>query len=190
MGDLTKLPLPEKRPGGDRNDHRTRGKPGTRVTKAMRRHQVVSLLLAGASEVDIAKALGITPGRVSTIVMSVLDAWESAERANVDKVRALQVARIDRLIQAHWNAAIGVRADGTATAPSVKATAEIRNLEALRARIVGTEAARKFEVSGSLGFHLEASEVERADEAWLASSSAAEDVIDAVALELPAAGDG
>ncbi len=182
MGDVTELPTRRTSPTG--RDPRTAGKPSTRVSKAQRRHQVVSLLLAGASEVDIAKALGITAARVSQIVMRVLDDWESAERANVERVRTLQLARLERLIQAHWNAAIGVRPDGTPTTPSTKAAAEIRNLEALRARIAGTEAARRVEVSGTLGFTLERDEVERADQAWLESGGG--DVIDGVATELAA----
>jgi DNA-binding CsgD family transcriptional regulator len=177
MGEVTNLP--------DRIAPRPRGRPQTRVGKAQRRHQVVTMLLAGASEADIARTLKITPAAVSKIVGQVLDAWESQEQASVEKVRTLQLARIDRLIRAHWNAAIGVRDDGTTTAPSVKATAEIRNLEALRARIAGTEAARRVEFSGSLGFSLEREEVERADQAWLNSGGP---VLEGTATEIADAG--
>lgn len=177
MGDVTNLP--------NRIAPRDRGKPSTRVGKAQRRHQVVTMLLAGATEADIARTLGITSQRVSDIVAKVIEAWESSERANVEQVRALQLARIDRLVRAHWNAAIGVRDDGTTTAPSIKATAEIRNLEALRARIAGTEAAKRVEFSGSLGFTLDRDEVNRADQAWLTSGG---DVLEGTATEIAADG--
>ncbi len=180
MGDVTKLPERIASTASSRQ-----GKPITRVTKAMRRQQIITLLLSGRTEVDIAKALGMTPAAVSKIVLNVLDSYERAERASVEKVRALQLARIDELIKAHWNDAVGVRDDGTRKAASLRATAEIRNLEQLRARIVGTEAAREVHVSGSLGFKLETDEVERADQAWLQSGG---DVVEGTAVEL-ASGD-
>lgn len=157
------------------------GKPKTRVGKAARRQQVINLLLAGASEAEIGKALGMAPAAVSRVVLSILDAWEQQEQAAVEKIRALQLARIDRLVRAHWNAAIGVGPDGTPRAPSTKATDTIRQLEALRARIAGTEAAQKVIHSGSIGFSLDPAEVAQADQAWLASGG---EVVEGTADEI------
>lgn len=173
MGDVTELPA--------RVAPAQRGRPKTRVAKALQRQKVINMLLAGATEQQIADTLDMRPSSVSKIVLAVLDAWETAEQANVEKVRTLQLARIDRMVRALWNDAVGVRSDGTATQPSLRAIAEIRNLEALRARIAGTEAAKKVEVSGSLGFHLDSDELERAEQAWLGSAG---DVVEGVAREL------
>lgn len=162
------------------------GKPRTRVSKALRRQQIIQMLLAGQSQAEIARQLKMSPGAVSTAVIAILDAWEQQEAAAVEKVRALQLARIDALVNAHWDAAVGVRVNDETgeleqVAPSVKATDAIRQLEALRARIAGTEAAQKVIHSGSIGFKLDAAEIAEAEKAWLASGG---DVIDGTASEL------
>lgn len=162
-------------------DIKTRNKPHTRVKAAVRRQQVIRMLLAGASEAEIAQTLGITSSRVCELVIRILDDWESAERANVDRVRALQLAKLDRLERAHFNNAVGVAADGTQTQPSIKAADLILRIEALRARISGTEAAKKVEFSGSLGFHLDREEIEQDEAAWAASGG---DIIEGSAREL------
>lgn len=162
------------------------GKARTRVSKAMRRQQIIQLLLAGMSHAEIGARLKMSPAAVSRDVVAILDAWEQQEAAAVEKVRALQLARIDALVNAHWMAAIGQRVNEETgevevVAPSVKATDTIRQLEALRARIAGTEAAQKVIHSGSIGFKLDAAEIAEAEKAWLASGG---DVIDGTASEL------
>lgn len=175
--------LPERR---RRPDDRPSRRPSTKVKRAVERQQVIQLLLGGASRVEIATALNLTPARVSTITMQILEDWEAAEQGAVEKVRALQLARLDRLERAHWGAAIGQVVENGAvrqTAPSLKATEAILKIEQLRARIAGTEAPRKMEVSGSVGFHLDAAEIERADRAWLESGG--DVTVDATASEIP-----
>lgn len=160
---------------------RQRGRPKTRVGKAARRQQIINLLLAGASEAEIAQTLSVSPAVVSKVVLSILDTWEQQEQAAVEKIRALQLARIDRLVRAHWNAAIGLGPDGTSRPPSVAATDAIRKLETLRSQIAGTQAAQKVIHSGSIGFSLDPAEVAQADQAWLASGG---EVVEGTADEL------
>jgi hypothetical protein len=183
MTDDTTTSLPNRR---RRPDDRPSRRPSTKVKRAVQRQQVIQLLLGGASRQEIANALEMTPDRVSTITMQILEDWEAAEQGAVEKVRALQLARLDRLERAHWGAAIGqVVEDGTVrqVPPSLKATEAVLKIEALRARIAGTEAPRKMEVSGSVGFHLDVAEIERADRAWIESGG--DVVIDATAREIP-----
>ncbi len=164
---------------------RKRERAASKVAMAQRRQQIIRLLLAGATEEQTAEALGITTNAVAKMVERILADWTRTEQTSVERVRALQLGRIDRLIRAHWNAAIGISADGTSTVtPSLKATGEIRQLEALRARIAGTEAATKVEHSGSLGFHLEPGEIESLDKAWRESGG---DIVDVEVRQLPRA---
>lgn len=188
MGDVTDIRPPASEPSAaERNAHEPggrRGRPKGRLSRAQLRHNVVTMTLAGASQAEIAEALGVTRSRVSRAVNRVLDEWEAEDRSRIEEVRELQLRRIDRLIRAHWGDAIGVRPDGTAKPPSVKATDTIRKLEALRARIAGTEAPKRLEVSGEIGVVIDAAEQARLDEAWRSSGG---DVIDHVGepRELP-----
>lgn len=160
-----------------------RGKSATRVSRALRRRQITKRVLEGKSNQEIAEELGTTASAVAKYLSDILATWESAERSEVDAVRALQVARLDRIVQAHAPDAFGTRldAEGSPIAPSRGAADLILRAEALRARIVGTEAARKLEVSGSLGFHLDAEEVEREARAWASSGG---DVVDSTTREI------
>lgn len=167
---LTPLPRsPEKKAG--------------RVRRAQRQTQVLSMLLGGATEEEIAETLGMRRDTVVTTIRRYLKRAAEEDRAKVEHVRELQLRRIDRLVRAAWPDAVGVNTDGTRKPVSLKAVAEIRNLEALRARIAGTEAPKKVEVSGDIGIALSAEEAQRLESAWAASGG---DVIESSAIELPA----
>lgn len=188
MGDVTDIRPPASEPSAaERNAHEPggrRGRPKGRLSRAQLRHNVVTMTLAGASQAEIAEALGVTRSRVSRAVNRVLDEWEAEDRSRIEEVRELQLRRIDRLVRAHWNDALGIRDDGTSKPPSIRATEAIRKLEALRARIAGTEAPKKVEVTGELGLVIDAEEIDRLDAAWAGSGG---DVIDGTAHELPPA---
>ncbi len=157
--------------------------PKGRVSRATRRHQVIQLLLGGRSEHEIAEHLGVREKTVRNIILHTLETWETQDKASIEQVRELQLKRIDQLVQAHWASALGVQPDGTRRNPSLKATAEIRQLEAPRSRIAGTEAPKRLEISGELGFTLEQSSIEAAEAAWAQSGG---EVIDAEVIEDPA----
>lgn len=178
---VTTLPTKRRLPD-DRPSHR----PSTRVKRALERQQIINLLLGGATEVEIAKALDIKAQRVTNLIGRILDSWEKAEQADVEKVRALQLARLDRLVRAHWPASVGIGANGAQVAPSRQSAEFILKAEMLRADIAGTKAAKRIEVAGSVGFHLEPEDIARADQAWLASGG---DAIEGTATDLDAIAD-
>ncbi len=163
-----------------------RGNPKGRVTRAMRRRQVVQLLLSGRTEEEIADTLEMRREGVSKLINDVMDRWEQEEANNVEHVRELQLRRIDRLVRALWPDAIGAPEyeGGPQRKPSPRAIGEVRKLEALRASIAGTEVARKLEVSGSIEHLVTPEEVRRLDEAWQASGG---QVVEGEAVELPPA---
>lgn len=185
MGEVT-TPSPEPT-AAERRAHEPggrRGRPQGRLSQAEFRHNVIRMTLAGASQEEIAEALKATRSRVSRALNRVLDEWESQDKKRIEDVRELQLRRIDRLVRAHWNDALGIHPDGTSKPPSLRATEAIRKLEALRARIAGTEAPKKVEVTGELGLVIDREEQERLDAAWAGSGGT---VIDGTAHELPPA---
>lgn len=153
-----------------------------RLSRAELRHKVLTIMLSGATIEECAKALGVTKRRVSSVINRTLEAWREEDRSKIENVREMQLKRIDRMVRALWNKAIGVNADGSLSEPSLKAIGEIRKLEALRARIAGTEAPKKVEVAGELGFHLVKEETDQLEKAWV---NAGGDVIDGTAEDLP-----
>ena len=152
-----------------------RGSPAGRVTRAQRRHSVITMAMAGAEEAQIAEALGISRGQVSKILNKVLDEWLERDAASVEKVRELQLARIDRLEQALWADATGApeTPGGPKRKPSLRAIAEIRKLEGLRSRIAGTEAPKKVELSGDVGVTFTPEQAAALDATWAASGGEA-----------------
>lgn len=162
-----------------------RGSPKGRVTAAKKRHEIITMLIAGATEAEIAETLDLRPGSVSKVVVQQLEKWENEDRAQIEHVRELQLKRIDRLIRAHMPNALGLpkRAGDAAREPSVKATDTIRKLEELRARIAGTEAPKRIEVGGEISHVIDAAEAERLENVWAQTGG---EVIDATVVEDPA----
>lgn len=159
---------------------RVGGADGRRLTgrakAAHNRHAVMTMLIGGATPEEIARALEMPPARVRNIVSAVLEAWEDQDYREVEKVRELQLQRIDRLVRVLWTRATG--AEGRP--PDLKAVAEIRQLENLRAELTGTKAAKKIEVGGTLAFTVERDEIDRLEAAWTQG-----EVVDGTARELP-----
>lgn len=182
MGEIRSLPGVAGGPDGRR--------VGGRAVAAERRHRVITMLTAGASPDEIAKALGIKQSRVNTIIRAVLDTWEVADFRAVEHVKEAQLRRIDRLVSALWPRALGIpeRPDAPRRSPDLKAVAEIRQLESLRADIVGTKAAKKVEFGGTIGVNVDREEVDRLEAAWLQST--AEDITEAVVVNELEAGAG
>jgi hypothetical protein len=159
-----------------------RGNPRGRVTAAKRRHEIITMLIAGATETEIAETLGLRPNSVSKVIINQLEKWENEDRATIEHVRELQLKRIDRLIRAHMPAALGLpkKQGDPARDPSVRATAEIRKLEEFRARIAGTEAPKRIEVAGEVTHLIDAEEAQRLEEVWAQSGG---DVIEGTIVE-------
>lgn len=164
-----------------------RGSPRGRLGRAQLRHQCIQMTLAGATQDEIAAALGVTRARVSKVVNRLLEEWEQKDKQKVEQIRELQLRRLDRLERAIWNKAIGVDVadDGTTIRrdASLKHIGEIRKLEALRARIAGTEAPKRVEMSGEV-FVIDQEEDDRLLRAWAHTGGA---VIEGEATELRAA---
>lgn len=154
----------------------------TRVARAQRDHKIIAMTLAGATEEAIADALDCRVAYVRRSVTRQLERWRENDQARIEDVRNLQLARIDRLIQALWPDAVGMRDDGSKKPASPKAVGEIRQLEALRARIAGTEAPKKIELSGDIGIAMDLDEQARLEAAWAASGG---EVIEGTAEEIP-----
>lgn len=189
MGDVTPIsPDERRRQTALHNAHAPdgkRGRPQGRVSRAQRRHRVVRMMLAGASELEIAQALDMRPSGVSKIVTGLLEEWESQDKAAVEALRELQLQRLDRLLQAVWPDAIGIDPQGNRKTVNLKAVDRALKIEALRARIAGTEAPRKVDLSGDFTFAMSVEEAEDLDRAWVDSGG---EVLEGHAVELPPGG--
>jgi hypothetical protein len=115
---------------------------------------------------------GITPGSVEMLINGALEEWKARDASNVEAVRAMQLTRLDAML-----AAISTEA----LKGNLKAVDRVLRLEALRAKIAGTEAPRRLEVSGSIALGVEEAEIERGEQAWLEAGG--DDVIDVEVFE-------
>jgi hypothetical protein len=154
-----------------------------KVTRAKRRHDVLQLAVAGLGPEEIAERLSesyekqglqqITKPAVEGIIRSTLTTWRESDLQRIENVRALQLQRLDRAMEVLWLKVL----DG-----NLKAHDRYYRLEALRAKIAGTEAPRRMEVSGSIGLHADQEAVQREEEAW--KSSADNGLIEGTATEV------
>lgn len=120
-------------------------KPDPLVVKE-RERQVVKLTLAGASTGDIARALSLAESTVRRIRKQALEARaREATPADVDELRALELARLDELQAAHWTAA---RAGNTRSARVVL------NCIDRRCKLLGLDA--PIQIAGTLVSELDA----------------------------------
>lgn len=193
-GNVTDLAQRRESDGTARRGHdpyggrQKRGSPRGRIARATMVHDAITMLLSGATEHAIADALSrkyerkITPNRVANLLNDQLERWGTEDRSNADRVRELQLRRIDRLESAIWNDALGVRTDGTRKDPSLRAIAEIRKLEALRASIAGTHAPKRIEVAGNLDVAFSTEDFDTLETTW-AQSGGDELIIDADVVE-------
>lgn len=152
-----------------------------KVTRAKRRSDVLTLAVAGHTVEKIAEVLtekykgeglaGITGRSVEITINHALEEWKARDAGNVEQVRAMQLTRLDAMLAA-------ISTD--ALKGNLKAVDRVLRLEALRAKIAGTEAPRRLEVSGSIALGVEEAEIERGEQAWLEAGG---DVIDVEVLE-------
>lgn len=78
-----------------------------RIELEERRHEVIQMKLAGATERQIAAQFGVSQPQINRDVNHVLKAWAEENMGNASKVHALEMARYSRLLLKWWPIAIG-----------------------------------------------------------------------------------
>jgi predicted transcriptional regulator len=159
MGDVVNLD--QVRAVADRQDATIAEKARAgKLTKAERRHAILTLRKAGMTEQQIADALGTTKSSVSRTLNMVLREYADAESALAEQVRQVQLARLDDMLASIWKA---VRAG------NLKAIDRALRIEKLRGDLVGTAAPTRHEHDhkGTVEHKLTANEVEAEQRAWL-----------------------
>ncbi len=101
-----------------------------------RRVRSLDLRLAGASYRKIAAQLSITPSQAFTDVGKMLKDYASEP---ADQIRNAEVARLDRLMLAHW---------GKAIQGHIEPTRLILEIMRRRAALLGLDAPRKVDITG------------------------------------------
>lgn len=77
----------------------TRAKSGSNhLIAAQRRSEAVRLRLAGATLEEIADKLGVTPPAVGKMLRRAITLWQQETEADVSELRALQYARLEKLL--------------------------------------------------------------------------------------------
>ncbi len=100
-----------------------------RVRAAARRNEVLSLLVKGLSQRQVAEAVGVSVGQVNRDYRQALR--DMVDAHVVEDVRVMTMERYDRLFSAWWDRAIGKDKegeDGTALAPEAKAAGVILDI--------------------------------------------------------------
>lgn len=77
-----------------------------------RRRQVVALLLAGVSQTDAARTLGLPVAVIAADVKTIRQQWRAERSEDLNALIQLELSRLDRLQMGHWESAIrgGVQA--------------------------------------------------------------------------------
>jgi len=71
---------------------------------AERRKRVAELYLEGKWQTEIAKIVGVTQQQVSHDLGVLRRLWIQSSLINIDKIKAKELAKIDRLESEHWKA--------------------------------------------------------------------------------------
>ena len=72
----------------------------------MRQYRALDMKLAGGTERSIAQALGVSNVQVHKDIRRVLGELEDSYSPKANKLRTLTMARYERLLLAHWGAAL------------------------------------------------------------------------------------
>lgn len=107
-----------------------------------REQQGLELRLGGASYVQIAESLGMTPGGAYKAVDRALARQAAQTEEKADKLRRLELARLERLHLGLWQ---------KAKAGDEKAVREVLRIAERRARLLGLDAPKRNELSGPQG---------------------------------------
>ena len=105
-----------------------------------REQRGLELRLAGASYVQIAEALGMTPGGAFKVVDRALRRQAAETDEKVEALRSLELSRLERLHLALWSRG----KDG-----DVKAVQTLLRLAERRARLLGLDAPLRTTIGGS-----------------------------------------
>lgn len=148
---------------------------GNPVKSAQKRRYALELRAAGLTYEQIAEQLTsmgmrTTEKAVQGIIDRALDKYVQIDQKNADRVRQLELSRLDQVMAILWPKVRG---------GDIKAIKEYRGCIDQRARLIGTYAAVKHEFHGKIEGLVgedEREEIEREHEAFLASGG---EVVDA-----------
>ncbi len=79
---------------------------GARMRVEQRRHDVIQMKVAGATERQIAAQFDVTQGQINRDVKAVLQAWAKDNEGNANRTHALEMARYNRLLLRWWQRAL------------------------------------------------------------------------------------
>lgn len=111
---------------------------GIQLETAARRRQVVALLLAGATQAEAARALGVEPTTLSNDVAAIRQQWREEHSGDIEALVQQEVARLNRLQMTHWDNALR---------GSIPATEICLKISDRRRKLLGLDAPEQHAVS-------------------------------------------
>ena len=137
------------------------------------RRRIADLYLQGWLQVDIADDLGISRATVTRDLQHLYKEWQESSLVDIDKAKARELAKVDRLEREYWQAwehscedAETIRQEGTKKEDSIQPDKIVKTAKGQagdprflvgiqwcinkRCEIVGMDAAIKVEQSGSI----------------------------------------
>lgn len=178
MADDDSNVVPFRGPTEPRAPERSQQRRAGKMKLAERKRQIINWRLQGFSVPEIVELLHAKgePGTKSSVeqhLNTALDTWSGLGERDVERLRTLQLARIDLALSSIMS---------LVQKGNLKAVDRMVKLEALRARLTGTEAPTKHEHSGTIDHRVDREEVSRLERAWLAGNQT-EDIVDADAVD-------
>ena len=69
-----------------------------------RRSRVAELYLRGVAQYKIAEELNVTPAQISMDLKKLAQQWQQSSMENMDKIKARELAKIDKLEREYYDA--------------------------------------------------------------------------------------
>lgn len=117
-------------------------KKNDEAKRELRRKKVAANLVGGLNYRQMSEALEVSIGTIAADVKIILKRWEKEQVSEIDKIRQLELQRLDRALNAIWDRVLEGK---------THAVAAMLKVMERRAKILGLDAPGKLEHSGPEG---------------------------------------
>ena len=113
------------------------------LTKAQRKAETVKHLLEGMTYREIREQTGFSLGCISKYVNEAIEESKEQAKHGIDRLRRIELMRIDRLLRSAWPLAVRAEAEG---GPDWKAFQAVIDLIKQRCELLGLDAPKKLKI--------------------------------------------
>jgi hypothetical protein len=112
------------------------------LTKAQRKAETVKWLLEGLTYREIREETGFSLGCISKYVNEAIEESKEQSRHGIDRLRRIELMRLDKLLRSAWPRAIKTEDDG----PDWKAVQAVMDIIGKRCELLGLDAPKKLKI--------------------------------------------